>query len=49
MDHGPWTINYLAAMFTGIIECTGKIVSVSAKRDQPEFLDRISHFERVKN
>ena len=31
MDYGLWTMDYLAAMFTGIIECTGKLVSVSQK------------------
>ncbi len=33
MDHRPWSMDYyyLAAMFTGIIECTGKVVSVSRK------------------
>ena len=31
MDHGRWSIDYsyLAAMFTGIIECTGKVVSIA--------------------
>lgn len=31
MDYGLWTIDYyyLAPMFTGIIECIGKVVSVS--------------------
>ena len=39
MVHGRWSIdnNYLAPMFTGIIECTGKVLSLSKKGSNISF------------